>query len=323
MIDRAVIRAIAGPGGQGCVSFRRELYVPRGGPNGGNGGNGGSVYAVGDGHVNTLLDLRFHKTFKAGNGSHASSNNRHGRDGADCRVFLPLGTVIYDESGRQLADIRSHGETVLLARGGRGGLGNSYFKSATRRAPAFSRPPEKGEEKEIRLELKLIADAGLVGEPNAGKSTLLSKLSNARPKIADYPFTTLEPMLGLVRVDGDFSFVLADIPGLIEGAHRGKGLGHEFLRHIERTRVLIYLLDQSKEGSPSDTLKKLEHELRSHNPELLKKPSIIALNKADIASNRKGLRSSKKRPVISISALNGLNLNALRFAVKELLKNAG
>jgi GTPase len=322
MIDRATISVIAGNGGNGCVSFRRELYVPRGGPNGGNGGKGGSIIAVGDSNMRTLMDLRYKKTFKADGGTNGSSNNKKGRDGEDRFVRVPPGTSVFDDAGVLLGDIRDSGQTVLLARGGRGGLGNWNFRSATRQSPRFSLPPDPGEEKEIRLELKLIADVGLVGEPNAGKSTLLSKLSNARPKIADYPFTTLEPNLGYVKVDETFHFIMADIPGLIEGAHDGKGLGLEFLRHIERTRVLVYLLDQSKDEKPGDTLKKLEFELKSYDPGLAKKPSIIVLNKSDITKNSKGLRNSKKRPILSISAIKGENLKKLLYAIKEKLLHA-
>lgn len=322
MIDRATIKVHAGNGGDGCVSFRRELYVPRGGPNGGNGGKGGSIFAVGDSNMRTLMDLRYKKTFKADGGANGSSNNKKGRDGEDRFIRVPPGTSVFDGAGLLLGDIREHGQTVLLARGGRGGLGNWNFRSATRQSPRFSLPPDPGEEKEIRLELKLIADVGLVGEPNAGKSTLLSKLSNARPKIADYPFTTLEPNLGYVKVDEAFHFILADIPGLIEGAHDGKGLGLEFLRHIERTRILVYILDQSKDEKPGDTLKKLEFELKSYDPGLTKKPCIIVLNKSDIAKNGKGLRNSKKRPVISISAIKGENLKKLLYAIKEKLLHA-
>jgi GTP-binding protein len=323
MIDRTKISVIGGNGGNGCVAFRREKYVPRGGPSGGDGGRGGSVYALGNKNINTLLDLRFRKTFRAGNGLHGSGKDKHGKNGADRVVEMPLGTQIMDENGRILCDIREHGQKELLARGGRGGFGNAHFKSPTRQAPHFALPGNKGETRTIRLELKLIADAGLVGEPNAGKSTLLSRVSNARPKIADYPFTTLEPNLGLIRAGDSFSFTMADIPGLIEGAHRGRGLGHDFLRHIERTRLLVFVIDRSSGKDPKKTYSKLCEELRQFNPALLKKPSIVALNKSDISNNNKGLRSTKKRPVISISALTGKGLKHLVYLIKEMLRNDG
>jgi len=325
MIDHTTIHVIAGHGGTGCVSFHREKFISRGGPDGGNGGIGGSIYALGDKNIRTLLDLRYKKTFRSESGMNGSGNNKTGRDAPDTFIRVPLGTVIHDVSSDTIiADIRENGQKALLAKGGKGGIGNARFKSPTRRSPRFSLPPGPGDDKQIRLELKLIADVGLVGMPNAGKSTLLSRLSNARPKIADYPFTTLAPNLGFVQVSENESFILADIPGLIEGAHKGKGLGHDFLRHIERTRVLVYVLDQSQEESPKEALAKLIHELKTFNPKLPEKPSIIALNKDDIKDNigKKGaIRATQKRPVISISALTGKNLKELSYLIKDKLFN--
>jgi GTP-binding protein len=321
MIDRTKILVKAGKGGNGCIAFRREKYVPKGGPSGGDGGTGGNIYAVGNKNLNTLLSLRYQKTFKADNGGNGQGAEKHGKTGGDKCIQMPLGTVVMDKNRNILYDIEHPGQKELLAAGGKKGLGNVHFKSPTRQAPRIATSGKPGEEKEILLELKLIADAGLVGEPNAGKSTLLSRLSNARPKIADYPFTTLEPHLGMVKAGDYFSFTLADIPGLIEGAHKGKGLGHEFLRHIERTKVLVYLIDQSVDTAPGETFKKLRNELERFNPEMVKKPSVLALNKSDICNNRKGLRNSKKRPILSISALTGQGLDKLVYMIKNKLQN--
>ncbi|OGJ90881.1 MAG: hypothetical protein A2268_09565 [Candidatus Raymondbacteria bacterium RifOxyA12_full_50_37] len=319
MIDRATITVTAGNGGNGCVAFRREKYIPKGGPSGGDGGDGGNVFAVGHKDVNTLINFRYNQLFEAGKGEHGKGSNMYGKDGQDVFIPLPLGTVIMDQERRIICDMQNHGQTLLLAEGGKGGKGNTHFKSSIRQAPRFATPGKPGIERKIILELKLIADVGLVGEPNAGKSTLLSKISNAHPKIADYPFTTLEPHLGIVKAGDDFSFVVADIPGLIEGAHDGKGLGHEFLRHIERTKVLVYLLDLGAAQPPSVVLRKLRNELKLYNPALLSKPSLIVLNKTDIKKGAGGIRASKKRPVLAISALKGIGLQKLIFAIKDTL----
>src|SRR5215217_3476635 len=247
-VDEVDIHVAAGHGGRGAMSFRREKFVPRGGPNGGDGGPGGSVYVTANRNLNTLLNYRFQKEFAADRGGHGEGSNRTGRKGADVDLEVPLGTVIYQKQGDeliQIADLTVLGERVLVARGGIGGRGNATFATSTNRAPRKTQPGLPGEEKELRLHLKLLADVGLVGFPNAGKSTLISRISAARPKIADYPFTTLTPNLGVVGLSGDRSFVVADVPGLIEGAHTGHGLGHRFLSHLERTKVLVHLIDVS------------------------------------------------------------------------------
>ncbi len=249
-VDEVDIRVSAGDGGRGCVSFRREKFVPRGGPDGGDGGNGGSVFLLASSHLNTLVNFRFHPEFNARRGGHGQGSNRHGRNGEDLALEVPVGTMAFrvEADGtavEPLADLTEAGQRVLVAQGGHGGRGNSQFATSTNRAPRRADPGYPGEAWALRLQLKLLADVGLVGYPNAGKSTLISRISAAKPKIADYPFTTLTPHLGVVRLDGDRSFVVADIPGLVEGAHRGLGLGHQFLRHIERTKVLIHMVDVS------------------------------------------------------------------------------
>ncbi len=319
MIDRATIKIASGNGGKGAVAFHREKYIDKGGPSGGDGGRGGHVIFIGTRNINTLNDLRWKKSFEAGHGEHGGGSKCHGKDGEDILIPVPLGTIVYDTQANQLFDISEHGQQEMAARGGRGGLGNAHFATPRKQTPRYAQPGELGEEKELRLELKLIADVGLVGEPNAGKSTLLSRLSNAKPKIADYPFTTLSPNLGLVKVDDDFSFVMADIPGLIEGAHKGKGLGHEFLRHIERTRILLYVIDQSGDSNPQKVFASLKKELNAHKKGLSLKPSIVVLNKEDMGSRKIRFRSSKKIEVLSISALTGKGLKELRYKLKELL----
>lgn len=282
-VDRVKITIKSGDGGNGASAFRREKYVPEGGPSGGDGGKGGGVYLLADTQMHTLMDYRYRKNYQAENGESGSNRNMHGKAGEDLILKVPPGTVVYDvETNRVLADLVNVGEKVLLFAGGRGGRGNARFATSVRQAPTFAEKGEPGVTREIRLELKSIADVGLVGFPNAGKSTLLSVVSAARPKIAEYPFTTLEPNLGVVSIAGR-SFVMADIPGLIEGAHQGQGLGHEFLRHVERTRVLIHVVDAAgTEGrDPLEDIKVINNELRSYSPILASRPQIIALNKVD------------------------------------------
>lgn len=281
---------MAGAGGAGSSSLRHEKFVAKGGPDGGDGGRGGSVYVAADRNVNTLLSYRYKRRFSAPAGGPGGKQRRHGKAGTDLTLTVPVGTVVYDDAtGEILADLAEPGERVPVARGGRGGLGNTHFATSTYQTPRFAEKGEPGEERSIRLELKLLADVALVGFPNAGKSTLLSAISAATPKIGNYPFTTLEPMLGVVSVPAtEDSFVVADIPGLIEGAHSGVGLGDEFLRHIERTRVLLYVLDGSGlEGhAPLDDLRVLRRELELYQPELAARPSLVAFNKMDIPEAR-------------------------------------
>ena len=282
LIDLATIHVIAGRGGNGCVSFRREKYVPKGGPDGGDGGRGGSILLEVNPHARTLLDCREQPRHLAESGRPGSGNNRTGRDGGDLVLRVPVGTVVKDaDSGEILADLVEPGAVFCAARGGKGGRGNSHFATPTHQAPRRFEPGEPGEERRLELELKLIADVGLVGLPNAGKSTLLSRISRARPRIAAYPFTTLEPHLGIVVLDEERQFVAADIPGLIEGAHLGKGLGLQFLRHVERTRVLVMLVDVGS-ADPRGDLATLERELALHSAALVEKPRVIVLTKADL-----------------------------------------
>jgi GTP-binding protein len=291
-IDQVKVYVKAGNGGRGCVSFRREKYIPRGGPNGGDGGRGGHVIFKAKGDMNTLLDIKYQQQYRAEKGQHGMGKDMHGRNGKDLVIPVPLGTLIKDaETEEILNDLTVEGQEYVAARGGRGGLGNAHFKSSTRRAPRFAQPGEPGEEKTLFLELKLLADVGLIGLPNAGKSTLISVLSSATPKIADYPFTTLNPVLGVVKYGVFKSFVIADIPGLIEGAHKGTGLGFQFLRHVERTSILLHLVDLSEisEGDPVDNLKKINRELELYSPKLIKKPRAVAGTKLDIKGDGKRL----------------------------------
>src|SRR5580692_5278104 len=283
-IDEVRILVKAGDGGNGCLAFRREKYVPRGGPSGGDGGRGGNVTLVADEHENTLLKFRFNPEHKAQRGRHGEGSNRTGAEGYSIELKVPVGTVVYDDAtGERLHDFEAPGDRFLVARGGKGGKGNARFATSTHQAPTEHEPGKPGEEKTLRLELKLLADVALVGFPNAGKSTLISRISAARPKIADYPFTTLVPNLGIVQAPEEHkSFVVADIPGLIEGASEGKGLGLQFLRHIERSRVLLFLLDgQSTDLAPKEAYKVLKAELKNFSPELLEKPRLIAITKWD------------------------------------------
>ena len=287
-VDEVDIHVTAGDGGRGCLSFRREKYVPRGGPDGGDGGHGGSVYIVATPRKNTLVDFRFHPEFEARRGQHGMGSNKTGQDGDDLEIEVPVGTLVYEKRPDEselalLADLAEEGQRVLIAKGGRGGMGNARFATATNRAPRKTQPGEPGEERLLRLQLKLLADVGLVGFPNAGKSTLIARISAARPKIADYPFTTLTPNLGVVTMSGDRSFVVADVPGLIEGAHHGQGLGHQFLRHVERTKVLIHLVDMSGASGrdPVEDFETISNELRLFDETVAAKPQLVAANKMD------------------------------------------
>ncbi len=308
-IDVATIAVKAGDGGSGVISFRREKFIPKGGPDGGNGGRGGSVILHANRHLTTLLDFQYRRQYKAQRGSHGLGANKTGKSGEDLVVDVPVGTLVRDTAtGKLLGDLVQDNERLIVAAGGRGGRGNAEFATSTNQAPRTYEPGEDGEEREIELELKLIADVGLVGLPNAGKSTLISVISAARPKIADYPFTTLVPNLGIVRVDAGRSFVVADIPGLIEGAHRGKGLGIQFLRHIERTSVLVILLEATHDDVKAD-YDVLLGELTEFNASLPKKPRLIALTKMDAVdeARRRALKRLKfgKVPVRCISAVSG------------------
>ncbi len=330
LIDLARIHVIAGSGGNGCVSFRREKYVPRGGPDGGDGGRGGSVWLEVNPHVRTLLDCREQPRYRADAGRPGSGNQRSGKDGEDLLVRVPPGTVVRDaESGEVLADLILADARFAAAKGGRGGRGNARFATPTHQAPRRADPGEAGEERVLELELKLIADVGFVGPPNAGKSTLLSRVSRARPKIADYPFTTLEPHLGIVVLDDERQFVAADLPGLIEGAHRGKGLGLQFLRHVERTRVLAMLVDATG-TSPKEELERVERELEQYSPALLRKPRVVVLTKCDLIppERRAVARANAGLPgarLISAQSGEGLPelLNALWAMIAPLTTTEG
>ncbi len=297
-IDQATIRVKAGDGGNGCVAFRREKFVPKGGPSGGDGGSGGSVYVVGSKRLNTLYHLQFQRDWRAGRGQHGMGSNRSGEGGKDVVIELPVGSVVrHKATGARLADLTQEGERVLVAKGGRGGWGNQHFATSTRQAPRFAQPGEPGEEGELFIELKLIADVGIVGLPNAGKSTLISVISAAKPKIADYPFTTLAPNLGVVRADDEQTFVVADIPGLIEGAHEGHGLGHEFLRHVERCSALVHLVDLSANEHPDGDAEVVARELELHSKALAEKPRLVCGSKLDAAipGNSEKLQAYAKR----------------------------
>src|SRR5262245_19466007 len=319
-IDEVKIRVIAGAGGRGCVAFRREKFVPRGGPSGGNGGHGGDVIVVADPQLTTLLDLRYQKQYKAGRGQHGMGSDCHGRRGDDREIKVPVGTIIRDAvTGELIADLQAAGETVIVAAGGRGGKGNAHFATSTFQGPRFAQPGEPGEERELEIELRLLADVGIIGLPNAGKSTLIAAISAVRPKIADYPFTTLTPNLGVVGYDDGKSFVVADIPGLIEGAHEGQGLGDKFLRHVMRTNLLIHLIDASQidESDPLAEWKTINRELRLFDPELAEKPQLVVANKIDLPEGReKAKQIAKKlpkafRPLHPISAATTEGLQPL------------
>jgi len=314
-VDEVRIRVEAGDGGRGCASFRREKYVPRGGPNGGDGGAGGDVVLRVDSGLSTLLDLSYPQTLRAGRGEHGRGKDQHGADGADLELRVPPGTVVHDdESGAVLADLRAPGERTVVARGGRGGRGNMHFATSTNRAPRRADPGTPGERRTLRLELRVLADAGLLGFPNVGKSTLVRAVSAARPRVADYAFTTLVPHLGVVRVDDERSFVLADVPGLIPGAHEGHGLGARFLRHLSRTAVLVHLIDASglTGRDPLDDFDAINRELALASPDLAAKPQIVVVTKLDLAETRDALPAVRRR-----FAERGIVLHAVSGATGE------
>jgi len=320
-VDRAEIWVKAGKGGDGAVAFLREKYRPKGGPAGGDGGKGGDVVLVATSSKKTLLDFKYKRHFKAQDGEPGKGKKMHGKKGEDLVIFVPVGTVVKDaQTGEVICDLTEEGQRCVVARGGRGGRGNARFATPTDQAPTYAEKGEPGEERRLLLELKLIADAGLVGLPNAGKSTLLSKLTKARPKVGNYPFTTLTPNLGVLELDETRRLVLADIPGLIEGAHRGAGLGHEFLRHVERTGFLVHLIDVSdfREAEPLEAYETVRKELRLYSPELAKKPHLVVATKIDALSDRSLLGELKRRfeeqgvPFFAVSALTGEGLKELK-----------
>ncbi|MFC0251135.1 Obg family GTPase CgtA [Massilia consociata] len=337
-IDEARIEVIAGDGGNGCASFRREKFRPFGGPDGGDGGKGGSIYVVADRNINTLVDFRYSKTHTARNGEPGRGSDCYGKGAEDVTLRMPVGTLIVDDvNGEIIADLTEHGQTELLAKGGEGGWGNIHFKTSTNRAPRQKTEGKAGERRTLRLELKVLADVGLLGMPNAGKSTFITAVSNAKPKIADYPFTTLHPNLGVVRVSHEKSFVIADIPGLIEGAAEGAGLGHQFLRHLARTGLLLHIVDLSgfdEKVDPVKEAKALVKELEKYDEELLNKPRWLVLNKLDVldeAERKKRVKDFVKRmawkgPVFEISALNREGcqdlVNAIYLHLEEKRQNA-
>jgi GTPase len=333
-VDEVDIHVEAGAGGRGCLAFRREKFVPRGGPSGGDGGHGGSIYVVASPHTNTLINFRFHPEFTAERGQHGMGSNCTGHGGADLELAVPIGTLVYEKTTdpehplRLLADLASEGQRVLVAKGGRGGMGNAQFATSTNRAPRRVQPGLPGEEKDLRLELKLLADVGLVGYPNAGKSTLIARVSAARPKIAAYPFTTLTPNLGVVGLSGDRSFVVADVPGLIEGAHRGQGLGHQFLRHLERTMVLVHLVDVSSETGrePVHDLEAVRRELQLFDAALAAKPQLVVANKIDAVDDPERVLGLERRasqlglPFFRASGVSGAGVPALLEAMWDHLR---
>lgn len=335
-IDEAKIYVKAGDGGNGAATFRREKYIPMGGPNGGDGGRGGSIYAIADRNINTLVDYRYTRKFIGKRGENGGGADQYGAGGDDIILRMPVGTVIYDESTEEIvADLSEHDQKILIAKGGKGGLGNLHFKSSTNRAPRQKTNGETGEEFEFRLELRVLADVGLLGLPNAGKSTLIRAISSARPKVADYPFTTLHPNLGVVRVDDEKSFVVADVPGLIEGAADGAGLGIRFLKHLQRTRILLHLVDIAPidpDANPVKDAKAIVGELVKHDPALADKPRWLILNKLDLIPEedrekaiKDFLKAYKKAtkydgPVFPIAAINGDGTKPLIYAISEALE---
>jgi GTP-binding protein len=327
-VDEVDIHVSAGDGGNGALSFRREKYIPRGGPDGGDGGHGGSVFVVASPAKNTLIDFRFHPEFEAKRGQNGQGSNRTGSTADDLDIPVPVGTLVFEKNPgtgevTQLADLTAQGQRVLVAQGGRGGRGNARFVSSTNRAPRRTEPGQPGEQKLLRLELKLLADVGLIGFPNAGKSTLISRISAARPKIANYPFTTLAPNLGVVSLNGDRSFVVADVPGLIAGAHSGTGLGDRFLRHIERTKVLVHLVDVSNASGrdPVEDFDTIQEELRLFNPDVAAKPQIVAANKLDALDEPDRLARLESHvrtiglPLLRISGVSGEGIDELLEAM--------
>ncbi len=330
-IDEVKIYVKAGNGGDGCLAFRREKYVPRGGPSGGDGGKGGDIVLQASERHNTLVHFRFNPEHKAERGRHGEGSNRTGHDGEDRVLNVPVGTLIYDaDTGELLHDFAQPDERVVIARGGRGGRGNARFTTSTHQAPRECEPGFPGEERRLRLELKLLADVGLVGFPNVGKSTLISRISAARPKIADYPFTTLEPNLGVVSIGEYDSFVVADIPGLIEGAHLGQGLGTRFLRHIERTRLLVHLIDVSpaSDRDPVQDFHVIQGELASFDPKLAEKALLVVASKIDAAQNPERIEKlevfcrERDLPFFRISAVTGAGLDLLKFHMAERVREA-
>jgi GTPase len=326
-IDEATIRVFAGDGGNGIASFRREKYEPMGGPNGGDGGRGGSIYVESDENINTLIDFRFVKNYRAKRGENGRSAECYGAKGDDLILRVPVGTIITEkQTGEVLADFENHGEKLIIANGGKGGLGNVHFKSSTNRAPRQCTQGDPGEEFELYLELKVLADVGLLGMPNAGKSSLIRSISAAKPKVADYPFTTLQPNLGVVRVDNERSFVVADIPGLIEGAADGYGLGHQFLRHLDRTKLLLHLIDIAPFDESVDPAKEGEaiiNELKKYSIDLFNKPRWLILNKIDLITNLDQIQDEIKSKmkwkgkVFCISAINGKGCRELTFEIMK------
>jgi GTP-binding protein len=326
-IDEVKIKVKAGDGGHGCVSFRREKYIPKGGPDGGDGGRGGDVYFEAVDDLDTLIDFMGRPEWKAENGGGGMGANRHGPDGKDLIIRVPPGTQIYDiDYDILLKDLNEVGMKVKICRGGKGGYGNKYYATSTNQTPRMAQRGQPGQQRNLRLELKLIADVGIVGKPNAGKSTLISRCSEARPKIADYPFTTLEPVLGIVELSGERRFVMADIPGLIEGAHAGAGLGHDFLRHIERTRIIVHILDILPiDGSdPAQNYRAIRDELAQYSAELAAKPEIIVANKMDLDPDRTNFKKLNKalghKEILPISAVTGEGISEMIEILWEQVK---
>ncbi len=330
-VDEATIEVLAGNGGNGSASMRREKFIPFGGPNGGDGGRGGSIYAIADRNINTLIDYRYARIHRAKHGENGRGADCYGKSGDSIELRVPVGTVISDkETGELIADLAKHGERTMVAKGGKGGLGNIHFKSSTNRAPRQFTLGEPGEQKELKLELKVLADVGLLGMPNAGKSTFIRAVSAARPKVADYPFTTLHPNLGVVRVDEARSFVIADIPGLIEGAAEGAGLGHQFLRHLARTRLLLHIVDMAPiddMADPGAEGKAIIGEIKKYDVELHKKPRWLVLNKVDMLDDAEAAQQTQKiqkalgykDPCFTVSALTGSGCKALTYAIMDHL----
>lgn len=319
-VDEAIIWVKGGKGGDGCISFRRERFIPKGGPDGGDGGDGGSCYLIGKASLQTLADLTYHKEYKAGKGEHGKGKNRYGKRGKDFYIPVPLGSDVYDAlTNEYLGSILKDKEVLLVARGGKGGRGNTHFKSPTNQAPRIREKGKEGEEKQLKIILRLIADIGIVGLPNAGKSTLLSRLTKAEPKVAPYPFTTLTPNLGVLKRE-DLIITVADMPGIIKDAHKGKGLGLLFLRHIERTKILLYLIDITS-PNPLEDFETLREEIRSYKPEILNKKQVVAFNKIDLRTPTAILIPNLSSPTFFVSALKGDGIEELRKELMTLLRN--